>query len=712
MAQRHTGEHWPVLDGLRGLAVAGVVAYHLGWLPGGFLGVDLFFALSGFLITTLLIGTFDPSTPPGRSWRGDLAALGRFWARRARRLMPAVALLVIVVLGWLAAWGTPSQQALARTDAAWALPYLANWHLVAMSRDYWGAVTEASVFNHLWSLAIEEQFYVVWPVVVCLALRGRRAVDRLGVVTVALAVASLATTLLLAGAGQQGRIYFGTDTRAFALLAGALAALPPVRAATVRWVGRAPRAGDAVVVVSGTAIAVLWWQGEAWLSMLLHGGLALHSVLATVLVLVCAAITTANRSVAEVAASSAPRRAGPVGWCSAAPLLWLGARSYGLYLWHWPVIVVVEQRLDEWPSPARAALAIVVSLALTEASFRLVEQPIRRQTGWAVGRRADVATAALLAGAVLVTAVAPSGRGQIAAFDPTSITPTPPTPTTPTPTPTAPTPTPTAPTASPPTAAAPTPSPPTTFVSGPPLQPGSTHKRTDEGGATSTVAPGPTRPIGTVLWIGDSVAADLAPALAARLAAAGVDMHDGALDGARLVPSDGIDPVTLYDEMMIAYPADTVIVQLMSWDSPFSTPELRVAYTWFASRVRAMGADLVVVTPPPVRADLVDPGLTRQVAVVRDLAAADPQHIALVDASALWGDELVTDIGDDDAPDRKPDGVHVCPQGAARFADWFATQLGQRYLGIDPTPPDWLRGPWTTSPRYDTPVGACAASSG
>jgi hypothetical protein len=257
MAQRHTGEHWPVLDGLRGLAVAGVVAYHLGWLPGGFLGVDLFFALSGFLITTLLIGTFDPSTPPGRSWRGDLAALGRFWARRARRLMPAVALLVIVVLGWLAAWGTPSQQALARTDAAWALPYLANWHLVAMSRDYWGAVTEASVFNHLWSLAIEEQFYVVWPVVVCLALRGRRAVVRLGVVTVALAVASLATTLLLAGADQQGRIYFGTDTRALALLAGALAALPPVRAATVRWVGRAPRAGDAVVVVSGTAIAVL-----------------------------------------------------------------------------------------------------------------------------------------------------------------------------------------------------------------------------------------------------------------------------------------------------------------------------------------------------------------------------------------------------------------------------------------------------------------------
>jgi hypothetical protein len=154
-----------------------------------------------------------------------------------------------------------------------------------------------------------------------------------------------------------------------------------------------------------------------------------------------------------------------------------------------------------------------------------------------------------------------------------------------------------------------------------------------------------------------------------------------------------------------------VIVQLMSWDSPFSNDELQVAYTWFASRVRAMGADLVVVTPPPVRSDLVDPGLARQVSVVRDLAATDPQHVVLIDASTLWGTGLVTDIGNDGAPDRKPDGVHVCPQGAARFAVWFTQQLGDRYLGVDPTTTDWLRGPWTTSPRYDTPVGACAAAS-
>lgn len=128
MAGGHTAEHWPVLDGLRGLAVTAVVAHHLGWLDGGFLGVDLFFALSGFLITTLLVGTLLPSESTRRPWRDDLRELGRFWARRARRL------------------GTAD---------------LANWHLIVLASHYWGAVTEASVFNHLWSLAIEEQFCLV-----------------------------------------------------------------------------------------------------------------------------------------------------------------------------------------------------------------------------------------------------------------------------------------------------------------------------------------------------------------------------------------------------------------------------------------------------------------------------------------------------------------------------------------------------------------------
>jgi hypothetical protein len=396
-----------------------------------------------------------------------------------------------------------------------------------------------------------------------------------------------------------------------------------------------------------------------------------------------AAITTAQRPLA-------PRR-GIVSWCSTPPLRWLGARSYGWYLWHWPVIVLLEQRQPHWAAPVLDLVAIALSLALTEVSYRLVEQPIRRQTRWATGRRADVATAVLLVAAVVVTVVAPTGAGQVAGFDPGSLVTTSLSPAT--------------------TTVALTDPAPTTSGSPDSASTG-TSSTTSTSTSTSTTVPPPRRAIGTVLWIGDSVAADMTPAIEARLAAAGVTVHDGALDGARLVPSDGIDTVTLYDGMMTALPADVVVVQLMSWDSPFSTEQLRVAYTWFASRVRAMGADLVVVTPPPLRPDLVEPGLERQVSVAQELVAADPEHVTLIDSSVLWGDTLVIDIGDDGAPDRKPDGVHVCPQGAARFADWFAARLAERYDGLATAAPQWLSGPWTTDARYDTPVGACAALGG
>jgi hypothetical protein len=213
-----------------------------------------------------------------------------------------------------------------------------------------------------------------------------------------------------------------------------------------------------------------------------------------------------------------------------------------------------------------------------------------------------------------------------------------------------------------------------------------------------------------VLWIGDSVAADLAPALTAAFASAGVSWIDASGDGLRLTPGGGVDPIELYSRVLTEHTYDTVVVQLSYWDSPADLDQLRSSFGWFRDQVRARGAELVLVTPPPVRDDLVDPGLARQTEVAGELVAAGEGHVHLVDSTPAWGPTMAFDIDGDGAPDRKPDGVHVCPQGAARFAAWLVGDLGRRFAGITVAPPDtWVAGDWTSSKRYDTPVGACVA---
>ncbi len=206
----------PGLDGLRALAVAGVVLYHAGvsWMPGGFLGVDVFFVLSGYLITSLLLAE--------RRRKGRVG-FKAFWARRARRLLPAVLLVVFVCL--LAA-STIARDDLARTrgDALASLVYLTNWHLIAASHSYFNAFGRPSLLQHLWSLAVEEQFYLCWPLVLMgsLKLLGRRYTV---VLTVLLVLASTALMWGLYDPNQDpSRVYYGTDTRAATLLVGALLA--------------------------------------------------------------------------------------------------------------------------------------------------------------------------------------------------------------------------------------------------------------------------------------------------------------------------------------------------------------------------------------------------------------------------------------------------------------------------------------------------------
>jgi peptidoglycan/LPS O-acetylase OafA/YrhL len=342
----------PGLDGLRALAVAAVVIYHadLGLVPGGFLGVDVFFVISGFLITSLLLAEWES--------HGTLD-LRRFWLRRARRLLPA---LVVVVLGSLAfaVLFLPDSVARLRTDAAAAFGYVTNWYLIAGDQSYFDTIDRQSPLLHLWSLAVEEQFYLAWPVVLAVALRlvGRRGA--LGLVVTGAAGSALLMALLAGADGDPSRAYYGTDTRLFALLIGAAVAFAPLRTAPLP--GGAGRWAD-VLAVAG--LAVLGWFAlgtDSSEPSLYSGGL----------------VIVALASALVVGAVIHPGGRGTQAVLELAPMRWLGTRSYGVYLWHWPVFSVTRPGLDVPVEgvPLLVARLVLVAVA-AELSYRFVERPVR-----------------------------------------------------------------------------------------------------------------------------------------------------------------------------------------------------------------------------------------------------------------------------------------------------------------------------------------------
>ncbi|MFG3280581.1 acyltransferase family protein [Streptomyces sp. NPDC048111] len=367
--------HIAALDGLRGFAVAAVLLFHAGHLSGGFLGVDLFFVLSGYLITGLLLGAAASG--------GGTVALISFWVRRGRRLFPALVLVAVATL--LAVWalGTAEQLRFAHGDLPWVAAQAVNWHYIADRVGYWNA-SDTRVFAHLWSIGVEWQFYLLWPLVLTVAARGRHAQRTVAALAGAGAAASLALMVTLGAAVDTTRAYEGTDTRAAALLLGALAATAPVRGLA----GRIPRrAADVLCLVLAAGLAVSWTVTEGEKAPLLfRGGLFLHSVAAAVLILVVAQVP--GTRTARVVGSVVPRR--------------LGEWSYSLYLWHWPVYLVLLPRLSALGDGAATAVAIGVSLAAAAATKRFVEDPVRFRSGWARGRRGlAVVTALALAGLAL-----------------------------------------------------------------------------------------------------------------------------------------------------------------------------------------------------------------------------------------------------------------------------------------------------------------------
>ena len=363
------GRRLPALDGVRALAVLAVLAYHLdfSWARGGYLGVDLFFVLSGFLITSLLLEEHEDT--------GTLR-LGAFWGRRARRLLPALFAMVTAVMVFVVLEGRYGNTAFIagfdlsslRSEALATLLYVANWWQIASQHSYFAQFSAPSPLQHTWSLAIEEQFYLLWPFVTLgLLAKGLAERRRLGlVVSVAIAVASTALMAVLAFHEKDpSRAYYGTDTRIADLAVGTVLAwltarrpeTPPRIAVWLRVAAPLALAGLlALMVTAGTS-------GGVPDAFMFRGGFLLASVLCAVV------IADVRRQGSLLALGFAWR-----------PVVAIGLVSYGIYLWHWPVIVFLSGQSTSLSGAGLLAARLGVIAALTVASYFLIELPVRR--GW------------------------------------------------------------------------------------------------------------------------------------------------------------------------------------------------------------------------------------------------------------------------------------------------------------------------------------------
>lgn len=663
-----TGVHRRIggLDGLRGLAVAAVLLFHDDRLIGGFLGVDLFFALSGFLITGLLLAEFE------RSGRIDLVA---FWKRRARRLLPAALLFLALITPLMFIFGNAAQVQGAREGVLPAMFYVANWAQIADSTEYWSLFAEPSPLTHLWSLAVEEQFYVLWPLIAIVCLRGLRAKRHFGFVTAASIIASFVTMLMLFDPDSPSRVYMGTDTRAASILVGALAAIVSLDGRLQRLADRSPQIVSALQLTLLGFVAAMWATIDGASSGALFRGLLLaHSTMCAVL----------------AASMLVQRRTPAIRALEVAPLRWLGTISYGLYLWHWPVFIIIDNESTGWNDTTVSVVRWAVSLAIAAASYQFLEAPIRyaRQL-----RSARAGLSALAAAAVLVVVtsqVTPQPTADALTVQATQIT------------------LPTATGAGPvstPTSAASTPV--STAASTQASTPTPTSQLNSSAPPETTVDIA-RRTVASIAWQGDSVAYDSAPGVIAALTASGTTVDARTFLGVGLVDHDDIHPMALFVDPLVDTPPELAVFMLSGWDGGFDEGTQVVAFNDYADAWRELGTTLVVLEPPPVDPSRHENSTDQMLAIARARAAEFPDEVVVLDADELWGD-YAADIDGDGQPERKPDGVHVCPTGSALLGYWLTTELAERFDGIAvAAPASWVGGDWVTDPRYDDPPGACA----
>ncbi|MGP3535458.1 acyltransferase family protein [Microbacterium sp. RD1] len=384
-ARKRAGTHFrPDIEGLRAVAVGTVLLYHAGiqFIPGGFVGVDIFFVISGFLITGLLVREVE---------RTGRVSMARFYARRARRLLPAAVLVLVVsaALTWVTA--SPVDWSTSGTDIVAAALYVENWVLAARSVDYLAEGLAASPVQHYWSLSVEEQFYVVWPLVLLIVVlivrkSGWNLRTVMGAALTLIVVPSLAWSVIATDSTPE-TAYFVTTTRLWELGVGALVAvsvglwakLPAIAARVVGW------AGLAAILAS----VLLIDESARW-----PGSLALLPVLGTAAVIVAG---TADQG-------------GAARLLGLRPMVWVGGLSYSLYLWHWPLLIAAGNLFG--PPGEKIGLAvIVISFVLAWLSNRFVENPVRfskrlsRSSAMSLSVALNLTAVAVVSGLLLILAV-------------------------------------------------------------------------------------------------------------------------------------------------------------------------------------------------------------------------------------------------------------------------------------------------------------------
>jgi peptidoglycan/LPS O-acetylase OafA/YrhL len=356
----------PALDGIRGVAIIAIMGFHGGVFltSGGFFSLDTFFALSGFLITSLLIS---------EQRRTGLIRLGAFWARRARRLIPGLLLMLLGVAFFAAFLVPPDTYPSLRGDALSSLLYVANWHFIADGSNYFNQTALTSPLTHMWSLAVEEQFYLVWPLVVLAVYKMWHSRRALLAVCLVGAAASATEMALLYSPANVNRVYYGTDTRAQSLLVGAALAVGLSLWADRRsnavdddpWAMRTPgtRLLALLIGLAGVVGSYLLWTNVSYNDAFAYRGGFFLAALSTSAVLF--SVVTVQRSV--------------LARCLCfTPLRYVGRISYGMYLWHFPLFTYLDGsrvHLTGWPL---FLVRVAVTLVVATASYSFVELPIRR----------------------------------------------------------------------------------------------------------------------------------------------------------------------------------------------------------------------------------------------------------------------------------------------------------------------------------------------